>query len=143
MRASFHTKQLMSALYFALPPVTLMLAPAVWLGTGMRTTTAVAFSADVKPEARSLTVTSIRERPISLISGRTLNGRVTLSVTRYFISSNAPSGGTNVMVFSPENLVRSTHWWNVMSSSSMLLLRAHEKDHHARAIMKAQIEGID
>ena len=109
-------------MYLALPPVTVMVAPAVWLGTGMRTTTAVALRAEVKPEARSLTVTSMRERPTSLTRGRILNGSVTLSVTRYFISSNAPSGGTNVMVFSPAKRVRSTHWWNVTSSSSMLFL---------------------
>jgi hypothetical protein len=41
----FHTRQEPSTLYLALPPVTVMVARAVWLGTGTRTMTPVAASA--------------------------------------------------------------------------------------------------
>ena len=47
--------------------------------------------------------------PSSFTIGITLNGRLTASVTRYFISSNSPSGGTNEMVLSAENFERFTH----------------------------------
>jgi hypothetical protein len=39
----------------------------------------------------------------------------------YFISSNSPSGGTKLTVFSELNLVKFTHWWKVTSSSSIVL----------------------
>lgn len=39
----------------------------------------------------------------------------------YFINSNSPSGGTKLTVFSELNLVKFTHWWNVTSSSSIVL----------------------
>ena len=96
-----------------------MVARAVWLGTGMRTMTPVAASAELKPAARTLTVASMRERPTSRMTGITLNGRITSSVTRYFISSNSPSGGTNDTVLSLAKRLRLTHWWKVTSSSSM------------------------
>jgi hypothetical protein len=96
-----------------------MVARAVWLGTGMRTTTPVAASAELKPAARTFTVASMRERPTSRMTGITLNGRLTSSVTRYFISSNSPSGGTNDTVLSLAKRLRLTHWWKVTSSSSI------------------------
>lgn len=42
-------------------------------------------------------------------------------ILTYFINSNSPSGGTKLTVFSELNLVKFTHWWNVTSSSSMVL----------------------
>ena len=54
-RLIFQTRQEPSTLYLALPPVTVMVARAVWLGTGRRTTTFVAARAELKPAARTLT----------------------------------------------------------------------------------------
>jgi hypothetical protein len=45
----------------------------------------------------------------------------------HFISSNSPSGGTKLTVFSALNLVRLTHWWNVTSSSSIVFPLPHQK----------------
>ena len=41
--------------------------------------------------------------PCSSITGRTRKGRLTLSVIRYRMSSNSPSGGTNVIERSASN----------------------------------------
>ncbi len=37
----------------------------------------------------------------------------------YFMRMNSPSGGTKEMVLSVSNFPSFTHWWNVMSASSM------------------------
>ena len=132
-RLIFQTRQEPSTLYLALPPVTVMVARAVWLGTGRRTTTFVAARAELKPAARTLTAASMRERPTSRMRGMTLKGRMTSSVTRYFMSSNAPSGGTKDTVLSLAKRLRFTHWWKVTSSSSMDLLRAAPRREQAQA----------
>nr|GMD98310.1 hypothetical protein PoMZ_10739 [Ipomoea batatas] len=81
----------------------------------------------------------MRVRPNSLIVGNTRNGRFTPSVIRYLISSNSPSGGTKLTVFSELNRVKFTHWWKVTSSSSivfpLLLGRALSCDSFSRPIL--------
>mmetsp|Transcript_11262 Transcript_11262/g.21309 ORF Transcript_11262/g.21309 Transcript_11262/m.21309 type:complete len:226 (+) Transcript_11262:557-1234(+) len=118
-RRSFQTMQFSAAAYLALPLDTVMEALAVCLGTGMRT---------IVPSANSfgpnvlliLMLHSTRVRPISLMMGNTLKGRCTPSVMRYFMRSNSPSGGTKLTQRSSWKRLRLTHWWNVMSSISML-----------------------
>lgn len=53
--------------------------------------------------------------PCSLITGRTLNGKLIPSWQRYLINSNSPSGGMNVTTFWVSKVAKLTHWWNVMS----------------------------
>ena len=104
----FHTSASSADLYLAVPPVSLHVAPLVYLGTGMRIFTFVANCLSLKHD-RTLTSTWMRVRPSSFTSGMSLNGREMPSVTRYFIRSNLPSGGTNDIVFSLANFDRLTH----------------------------------
>lgn len=75
-------------------------------------------------------MTQLKERMITSINPKISNylycsnNKQTIQKRKsqaYFISSNSPSGGTKLTVFSELNLVKFTHWWNVTSSSSIVL----------------------
>ena len=65
---------------------------------------------------------SIPEDTINSVNFKYQEQYATVNIPKtYFISSNSPSGGTKLTVFSELNLVRFTHWWKVTSSSSIVL----------------------
>ena len=70
-------------------------------------------------------LTSSLVRPISLIMGSTLKGKLMPSWQRYFISSNSPSGGTKLTTFSVLNRPRLTHWWKVTSCQGKVIGKLH------------------
>jgi len=57
----------------------------------------------------TVTLISILVLECSFTIGNTLNGTVTFSVVRYFISSNSPSGGIKLIVLSLSNFPNLTH----------------------------------
>mmetsp|Transcript_38186 Transcript_38186/g.96668 ORF Transcript_38186/g.96668 Transcript_38186/m.96668 type:complete len:363 (-) Transcript_38186:244-1332(-) len=116
-RPTFHTSALRVASYLALPDVTRMLALLVLSGTGTSSTTLVAYSLLLNDDL-TVTVHSSRVLAISLITHSTLKGRLMLSWQRYRISSNSPSGGTNVTTFCDSYVPRLTHWWKVASCAA-------------------------
>ena len=115
----FHRKHSSPAKYRALPPEHKTFTFAVFGGTGMRTliSCATVFSANTD---LNMTSTETRVRPNSFTMAMTLNGIETFSDTRYFMSSNSPSGGTNETTLSLANFERFTQWWNCKSSKSIV-----------------------
>mmetsp|Transcript_73241 Transcript_73241/g.177065 ORF Transcript_73241/g.177065 Transcript_73241/m.177065 type:complete len:238 (-) Transcript_73241:734-1447(-) len=112
-----HTMAFCSGSYLARPDPTLMCARAVVGGVGTLITTLVAVSLEEKlPIALMLSTTLVSPR--SSTTGISRNGRFTLSVMRYRINSNSPSGGTKVMVRSLSKVRRRTQRWKLMSSIS-------------------------
>mmetsp|Transcript_60320 Transcript_60320/g.143364 ORF Transcript_60320/g.143364 Transcript_60320/m.143364 type:complete len:262 (+) Transcript_60320:299-1084(+) len=112
-----HTSSEVSGSYLALPAAVVAVTLAVLGGRGMRTMT-------LRPVtllycAFTFTLISSRVRPISLTTGRTLKGRLMFSDTRYFISTNSPSGGMKVTALSESNLPSFTHWWKETSSMAI------------------------
>ena len=103
----FHRKHSSPAKYRALPPEHKTFTFAVFGGTGMRTliSCATVFSANTD---LNMTSTETRVRPNSFTMAMTLNGIETFSDTRYFMSSNSPSGGTNETTLSLANFERFT-----------------------------------
>mmetsp|Transcript_7376 Transcript_7376/g.20113 ORF Transcript_7376/g.20113 Transcript_7376/m.20113 type:complete len:266 (+) Transcript_7376:2223-3020(+) len=108
----FQTRAFLCGSYTAFPALSWNLARAVCIGTGISTTQRAVLTFEAYSE-RILTVTSIRVLPCSVISVVALNGRWMPSVTRYFASSNSPSGGTKLRIWLSLYRPRLTHGWNV------------------------------
>mmetsp|Transcript_9182 Transcript_9182/g.17512 ORF Transcript_9182/g.17512 Transcript_9182/m.17512 type:complete len:238 (-) Transcript_9182:545-1258(-) len=117
-RLTRHTMASCSGSYLARPKEFLILALEVFLGTGIFTTTCVANNWSEKLAMILTFIETLVKLASSCTAGMTLNGRLILSVTRYLINSNSPSGGINVMVRSASNLPKRTQRWKVQSSIS-------------------------
>ena len=94
-------------LYSAEPKPTFGITLAVLGGTGIFSSTFCADTCLLKFAITLMLIFSVvslyasrpaRAPTISSYTGRMRNGRLMFSVTRYFISSNSPSGGMNVIV---------------------------------------------
>lgn len=116
--------------------------PQVFGGVGILTSIFCPIRVDLKFDL-TMTFTSILPLPVSLTSGMTLNGRLMSLVVLYFINfykkqknplkvlvstvelegiwftSNSPSGGIKLILWSDSNLLNLTHWWNWMSSMAI------------------------
>mmetsp|Transcript_19767 Transcript_19767/g.36789 ORF Transcript_19767/g.36789 Transcript_19767/m.36789 type:complete len:268 (-) Transcript_19767:563-1366(-) len=104
-----------SGTYLALPIVHLILHLAVLLGTGIFKVTEEAKSFSEKV-AVHFTLIDTLVWPSSWIAAMMRKGRLMLSVTLYFMSSNSPSGGMKVIVRSASKRPRETQRWKVQSS---------------------------
>mmetsp|Transcript_19252 Transcript_19252/g.37477 ORF Transcript_19252/g.37477 Transcript_19252/m.37477 type:complete len:261 (-) Transcript_19252:155-937(-) len=112
-----HTSSEFSGSYLALPAAVVVVHLEVLGGTGMRM---MMFRPVTELNcALTLMLISRRVRPSSLTIGCTLKGRLMFSLTRYFISTNSPSGGIKVTARSLSNFPSFTHWWKLTSSISM------------------------
>ena len=91
--------------------------------TGMNISTLLAKLRVLNCE-RHLTMYSTRERPCASMTVPTQMSGLTAVLRRYDMSSNSPSGGMKLMDRSLSKRVKRTHWWNLMSSSSIAFLAA-------------------
>mmetsp|Transcript_238 Transcript_238/g.555 ORF Transcript_238/g.555 Transcript_238/m.555 type:complete len:262 (+) Transcript_238:527-1312(+) len=114
------TTQSLSGRYVTFPTLLLKLGLSTSGGTGMDISTPLATLRDLNWD-RVLIMYSIRDpRWGSTTASTHINGLTCVS-NRYVMRSNSPSGGMKDMVRSFSNRARRTHWWNLMSSSSMAL----------------------
>mmetsp|Transcript_27974 Transcript_27974/g.59916 ORF Transcript_27974/g.59916 Transcript_27974/m.59916 type:complete len:205 (-) Transcript_27974:529-1143(-) len=117
-RFTRHTIACCSGSYLARPKECLIFAFAVFFGTGILMTTWVAKSWSEKLAITLRLMEIFVKLCSSCTAGMIRNGKLMLSVTRYLMSWNSPSGGINVMVRSASNFPSLTHRWKVQSSIS-------------------------